>query len=162
MLAVYGDFSTAEMKDKLTKLFADWTVKQPPVPKFPEVQKTPVPGVFLAAKDDVTQTFFEVGHMGGVLRDKDYPALEVAADILGGGFSSRLFQRIRTKLGYAYNIGSPTGAQATIIPDCFRSPAARNPMHTVDTLKAIRRRAGPDANRAESPTKNCRPPRTRS
>src|SRR5947209_15231420 len=101
-LAVYGDFATDAMKDKLTRLFGDWNSSQPPVPKFPEVQKTPVPGAFLATKDDVTQTFFEVGHLGGILSDKDYPALEVAADILGGGFSSRLFQRIRTKLGYAY------------------------------------------------------------
>jgi len=31
MLAVYGDFSTAEMKAKLEKLFGDWNYKQPPV-----------------------------------------------------------------------------------------------------------------------------------
>ena len=135
-LAVYGDFSSAEMKDKLTKLFANWTVKQQPVPKFPEVQKVPVPGVFLATKEDVAQTFFEVGHMGGVLNDKDYPALEVAADILGGGFSSRLFQRIRTKLGYAYHIGSSWGAGYDH-PGLFQISGSTQSMRTVDTLKAI-------------------------
>ncbi len=31
-------------------------------------------------------------NLGGELRDKDYPALEVASEILGGGFSSRLFR----------------------------------------------------------------------
>ena len=137
ILAVYGDFSTADMKDKLLKLFADWNVKKPPVPKFPEVQKTPVPGAFLATREDVTQTFFEVGHLGGKLSDKDYPALEVAADILGGGFSSRLFQRIRTRLGYAYNIGSSWGA-AYDHPGLFQISGSTQSMHTVDTLKAIR------------------------
>ncbi len=135
-LSVYGDFSSAGMKDKLTKLFASWTVKQPPVPKFPEVQKVAVPGVFLATKEDVAQTFFQVGHLGGILNDKDYPALEVAADILGGGFSSRLFQRIRTKLGYAYNIGSSWGAGYDH-PGLFQISGSTQSMRTVDTLKAI-------------------------
>ena len=35
MLAVYGDFTAAEMRDKLEKLFADWKVEQPPAPPFP-------------------------------------------------------------------------------------------------------------------------------
>ena len=52
--------------------------------------------VFLATKTEVTQTFFTLGHLGGELRDKDYPALEVMADILGGGFHSRLVQRVET------------------------------------------------------------------
>src|SRR5579863_376266 len=38
IVAVYGDFNSAEMKEQFTKLFADWTVKQPPVPKFPPVE----------------------------------------------------------------------------------------------------------------------------
>lgn len=136
-LAIYGDFSTDALKAKLTSLFADWNVKQPPVPKFPEVKKLPIPGVFLASKDDTTQTFFEVGHLGGVLSDKDYPALEVAADILGGGFSSRLFQRIRTKLGYAYSVSSGWGAGYDH-PGLFQISGSTQSIHTVDTLKAIR------------------------
>ncbi len=137
MLAIYGDFSSAEIKAKLTQLFADWNVKQPPVPKFPDVQKVPVPGVFVATKTDVTQTFFAVGHMGGEFRDKDYPALEVAADILGGGFSSRLFQRIRTKLGYAYGISASWGASYDH-PGLFQISGSTQSAHTVDTLKAVR------------------------
>jgi zinc protease len=136
-LAIYGDFSTDEMKEKLTRLFAAWTANQPPVPKFPEVRKLPVPGVFLAAKPDVTQTFFEIGHLGGVLNDKDYPALEVTAEILGGGFSSRLFQRVRTQLGYAYNINATWGARYDH-PGLFTIGGSTQSLHTVDTLRAIR------------------------
>ena len=51
MLAVYGDFTTAEMKDKLEKLFGGWKVEQPPVPPFPPVTAKPAPGVYLADKD---------------------------------------------------------------------------------------------------------------
>ena len=78
-LEVYGDFSAAEMKDKLERLFGEWKYTQPPVPAFPKVIEKPAAGVYLASKDDTTQTFFQVGHLGGVLSDKDYPALEVAA-----------------------------------------------------------------------------------
>jgi zinc protease len=135
VLAAYGDFNTAEMKDKLERIFAGWTVNQPAVPKFPEVQKTPVPGVYVADKPDVTQTFFAVGHMGGEIRDKDYPALEVTADILGGGFSSRLFQRIRTKEGWAYGIGANWGAHYDH-PGLFQITGSTQSIHTVDSLKA--------------------------
>jgi zinc protease len=137
MLAIYGDFSATEMKAKLERAFADWTVTQPPVPKFPEVQGVAVPGVYLATKTDVTQTFFEIGHLGGQLRDKDYPALEVASEILGGGFSSRLFQRIRTKLGYAYGISANWGANFDH-PGLFEISGSTQSIHTVDTIRAVR------------------------
>jgi len=135
MLAVYGDFDTAQMKQELTRVFSTWEVKQPPVPKFPEVAAKPVPGVFLANKSDVTQTFFSIGHVGGTLIDKDYPALEVASEILGGGFSSRLFRRIRTKLGYAYNIGASWEADYDH-PGLFKISGSTQSAHTVDTIKA--------------------------
>ncbi|MBV8821149.1 MAG: insulinase family protein, partial [Acidobacteriaceae bacterium] len=137
MLAVYGDFSAPEMKAAIEKLFADWTAAAPPVPKFPQVTKTAAPGIFLATKPDVTQTFFAVGHLGGVISDKDFPALEVTADILGGGFSSRLFQRIRTKLGYAYGINASWGANYDH-PGLFEISGSTQSLHTVDTLRAIR------------------------
>ncbi len=110
MLAVQGDFNATEMRAKLEKLFADWTVTQPPVPPFPPVTAKPAPGIYFAPKTDVTQTFFDIGHLGGTFKDKDYPALEVMSDILGGGFGSRLFNRVRTQLGYAYGVGSSWNA----------------------------------------------------
>jgi zinc protease len=137
IVAIYGDFNSAEMKEQFARLFADWTVKQPPVAKFPPVTAQPAPGVFLATKEDVTQTFFQVGHLSGELIDKDYPALEVASQILGGGFSSRLFKLIRTKLGYAYNVGADWGANYDH-PGIFRISGSTQSAHTVDTLKAVR------------------------
>ena len=37
MLAVQGDFNTAEMRARIEKLFGDWNYKQDPVPAFPAV-----------------------------------------------------------------------------------------------------------------------------
>jgi zinc protease len=137
MLAVYGDFKIPEMKDKLEKLFADWTVQQPDVPKFPQVTAKPAPGIYFAEKSDVTQTFFAIGELGGTLREKDYAALQVAADILGQGFSSRLMSQIRTKLGYAYDISAQWAANWDH-PGTFRIGGSTKSQSTTETLEAIR------------------------
>jgi zinc protease len=137
MLAVYGDFSTPEMKDKLEKLFAGWTVEQPAAPPFPPVTAKPAPGVYLAEKGDVTQTFFAIGELGGTLRDKDYPALEVASNILGQGFSSRLVSEIRTKLGYAYSVAAVWSANYNH-PGTFRIVGSTKSASTTETIQAIR------------------------
>ena len=137
MLAVYGDFSTAEMKDQIEKLFADWNAEQPPVPGFPPVTAQPAPGVFLGEKLDVTQTFFSMGQLGGTLRDPDYPALEVAANILGSGFTSRLMSQIRTKMGLAYSIGAGWGA-AYDHPGTFRIVGSTKSASTADAILAAR------------------------
>jgi zinc protease len=137
MLEIYGDFSAADMKTKLEQLLGSWKYTQPAVPAFPKVQQAAAPGVFLGTKTDVTQTFFNVGHLGGELRDKDYPALEVAAQILGGGFASRLFRNVRTEHGWAYNIGSGWAASYDH-PGVFRISGSTQSAHTVDTLKAVR------------------------
>jgi len=110
MLAVQGDFSAPEMKAKLEKIFGSWSYRQDPVPPFPKVNHRAKPGVYLATKTDVTQTSFSLGQLGGEVNSKDYPALEVMSYILGGGFQSRLFRRVRTQLGLAYNIGASWAA----------------------------------------------------
>jgi len=136
MLAVQGDFSAPEMKAKVEKLFGGWTATQPPVPPFPQVNSHPKPGILVAPRTDVTQTSFAMGQLGGLLSDKDYPALEVMSDILGGGFDSRLFLTVRSKLGYAYDISSSWGAGYTRA-GTFDISGSTKSASTADTLKAI-------------------------
>jgi zinc protease len=136
ILAVQGDFSAPEMKAKLEKLFASWNAQQPKVPSFPPVNANPKPGIYVATKTDVTQSNLVLGQLGGELRDKDYPALEVMADILGGGFQSRLFQKVRTQLGYAYDVSSSWAADYDH-PGVFEITSSTKSATTTDTLKAI-------------------------
>lgn len=105
-------------------------------PPFPPVTAKPAPGLYLAEKPDVTQTFFSIGELGGTLRDPDYPALEVASNILGQGFSSRLMSQIRTKLGYAYNIQAVWAANYNH-PGTFRIVGSTKSESTVETIQAI-------------------------
>jgi zinc protease len=136
LLAVQGDFNTAEMRAQLEKLFADWTVQQPPVPALPPVNTKAKPGVYLAEKQDVNQSSFRVGHLGGQLKDKDYPALEVMADILGGGFTSRLVQKVRSDMGLAYSVSASWSPNYNH-PGTFTIGGGTKSESTVDALRAI-------------------------
>jgi zinc protease len=138
LLGVYGDFNTAEMKDKLEKVFANWAVQQQPVPPFPQVTAKPAPGIYFAEKADVTQAFFSIGELGGTMRDPDYAPLEVAAHILGQGFSSRLVYQIRTRLGYAYSVAAVWSANYNH-PGTFRIVGSTKSMTTVDTIQAVQK-----------------------
>jgi zinc protease len=141
LLAVWGDFSAPEMKARLEKLFADWTVEQPPVPAFPPVAAKPAAGTFLATKSDATQTFFAMGQLGGAVKDKDYAALEIMADILGGGFQSRLFRKVRTEMGNAYDIEAAWEAKYDH-PGLFLISGSTKSVSTVETLQAILEEVG--------------------
>ncbi len=57
-----------------------------------------------------------VAYLGVSVRDPDWPALRVAATVLGGGMASRLFQAVREREGLAYAVGAGFPAQ--------RGPAA--------------------------------------
>jgi zinc protease len=135
ILAVQGDFSAPEMRAKLEKLFGSWEYKQPAVPAFPEVREKPSPGVYLAVKEDVTQTNFALGHLGGLLKDPNMPALSVMSDILGGGFSGRMFREVRTRLGLAYSAGGGYGTNYGH-PGLFQVRGSTKSASTVDAIQA--------------------------
>lgn len=54
------------------------------------------------------QTHIVLGAKAMTARDSSQFILALAADILGGGMSSRLFQSVREELGIAYYVGSST------------------------------------------------------
>ena len=51
-----------------------------------------------------------IGHIGGLRENPDYAKLQMMNQILGGGFSGRLFQTVRTDLGLAYAVGGGYGS----------------------------------------------------
>jgi zinc protease len=136
MLAIWGDFDSAQMKAQVEKLFAGWTADQPEVPAFPKVDAKTASGVYLASKTDVTQTFFQIGCESGEFRDKDYPALETLANILGGGFFSRLMGLVRTKTGNTYSISATWGGNYDH-PGLFRITGSTATPVTVETIDSV-------------------------
>jgi zinc protease len=109
ILGISGDFNTAEMGKKIRAAFE--TV--PTGPKFVPSAVTfpgPTPGVYLAQKGDVNQSNVWIVGLGTERNNPDYYALSVMNTIFSGGFGSRLFQSVRTKLGLAYSVYGAYGA----------------------------------------------------
>jgi zinc protease len=110
IMTVYGDFDTKKVQKLLGEIFGDWTKSKTPLPPDPKVGKTEAHGLFFANKSDVTNSVILVGHESMRQDNPDYPAMAVFHEIMGGGFSSRLFNEIRTRRGLAYATGSFLGA----------------------------------------------------
>lgn len=106
VVSASGDFDRDELIARLETLFANWPFtgeKAPPVPANPTMAAG---GVYLVDKD-VNQGRVSVMLPGVKRDDPDFPAITVMNDILGGGgFTSRLMNRVRSDEGLAYGAGS--------------------------------------------------------
>jgi zinc protease len=104
MAAVWGDFKMDEMKKQLTATLGTLKKGEVAPGKIPETPEFAADKVNLIAKPDVNQSVIFLGHLGGLMSNPDYFALEVMNKILGGGFASRLFKRVRSDQGLAYSV----------------------------------------------------------
>jgi predicted Zn-dependent peptidase len=106
LIAAAGDFKRAEMAAKLDKLLAYWPFKGDAAPPVPKPSHTLTPGTFLVDKD-VNQGRVSVMLPGLLRTDPGFLAAAVMNDILGGGgFTSRIMNRVRSDEGLAYSAGS--------------------------------------------------------
>lgn len=103
IVAVSGDFDRDAMIQKLENLFADWPFSSETPPAVPTNTAFASPGVYLVDKD-VNQGRVAM-MLPGVMRDNaDYFSIVVMNDILGGGgFTSRIMNRVRSDEGLAYS-----------------------------------------------------------
>ena len=111
VVAVYGDFRSAEMKALLLAKFGDWARSGTPAPVLPPTPKSVSSRLYFAPKEDVTQSGIIVAQPGSRADDPDYAPLQVLEQGLGGGFSSRLVNHIRTQRGLAYAAGARAGSE---------------------------------------------------
>lgn len=108
IVSVSGDFDPAAMEAKLRATFEPLPAVKP-LPAHREVFHDPAQAVYFINKDDVNQSNIQIVGLGTDRHNTDVPALAVMNTILGGGFSSRLFQKVRTELGLAYAVGGGYG-----------------------------------------------------
>jgi zinc protease len=134
IVAVGGDFDPAAMEAKLRGVF-EGLPKVKAAPARHDVFAGPKPGVYFIDKEDVNQSNVEIVGLGTDRRNPDVPALAMMNEILGGGFASRLFQKVRTELGLAYEVGGGLSF-AYDHPAEFRAVALTKSASTVDATKA--------------------------
>ncbi|MFY9855885.1 MAG: pitrilysin family protein, partial [Terracidiphilus sp.] len=133
IVAVSGDFDPTAMEAKLRGVF-EGLPKAKAEPARHDVFAGPKPGVYFIDKEDVNQSNVEIVGLGTDRRNPDVPALAVMNEILGGGFTSRLFQKIRTEKGLAYEVGGGLSF-AYDHPAEFRVVALTQSANTVEATK---------------------------
>lgn len=101
-----GNFNEEDAIKKLETVFSSIPVSKK-FGKEKTIEKQDKSAVLLQHKA-LDQTHIVVGCRAFDTFDKRRFALDVLADALGGGMSSRLFQRVREKLGAAYYVGAST------------------------------------------------------
>jgi zinc protease len=109
ILGISGDFDSAAMEARLRAAFDSWP-KGPTLPKNDIKYNPAKPGYYLVPKDDVNQSTIHMVALGTTRDNPDYYAIAVFNEAFGGGFSSRLFNDIRTKRGLAYSVGGGIGS----------------------------------------------------
>lgn len=106
-VTVVGDVDRSEITNQIRALLGSWPKSKGTVKRAAE--PTPLQGKIVVKKVDrsVTQANIVLGHQGIRRDNPDFYALTVMNYILGGGgFSSRLVERIREQKGWAYDVSS--------------------------------------------------------
>ncbi len=137
IVAVYGDFRTAEMKKLLAAKFGGWAKSGTSAPVLPPMPTSVEPKLYFAPKEDVTQSGIVVAQVGSRVDDPDYAPLQVLEQGLGGGFSSRMFNHIRTQRGLAYAAGAAAGTDY-LKPGVFMAYTLTKSESTMTALGLVR------------------------
>lgn len=135
IVGVSGDFDSTAMEAKLRQAFASW--QKGPGAKPPAIEFQPAkPGYYLVAKGDVNQSNIRMVELGTRRDNPDYYGIEVFNDAMGGGFSSRLIQDIRTKRGLAYSVGGSIGTSFDH-PGVVRFSMGTKSQSTIESIQAL-------------------------
>jgi zinc protease len=135
IVAVSGDFDGAAMEAKLRAAFEPLPRGQ----KFESAKITftdPKSSINFVQKDDVNQSNVWIVGLGTERSNPDYYALSVMNEIFSGGFGSRVFQEVRTKLGLAYSVSGNFSASYDH-PGIFYVEAATKSATTVAATQAL-------------------------
>ena len=134
IVGVKGDFDPVAMEARLRSVFGALPPATPLPPRHDEFAG-PKPGAYFIDKDNVNQSNVEIVGLGIDRHNPDVPAIVVMNEILGGGFGSRLFQKVRTQLGLAYAVGG--GFELPYDhPGVFDVMVLTKSVSTVDATKA--------------------------
>lgn len=100
---VVGNFEEGKVVKKIKETFSGLSRSKISKPKTLEFQKNPQ---LLVSRSKTGQANLAIGLRAYDVFDKRRFALDILAEVLGGGMSSRLWIAVREKLGAAYHVGS--------------------------------------------------------
>lgn len=135
IIGVVGDFDSAQIEAKLRKAFG--ALPKGPPATTPDIQFSPAkPGYYLIKKEDVNQSAIRMAGLGTTRKNPDYYAIEVFNEAMGGGFSARLIQNIRTAKGLAYSVGGGIGTRFDH-PGILQFSMGTKSQTTIESIQAL-------------------------
>jgi len=104
LMGVSGPVDLKNVEGLIIKYLGNWK-NRASIPAYPKVRK---PNndfkIAIANKDNLNQNYISVGNMGLMMDKKSEAAIKVFNSIFSQGMDSRLFNKVRTKLGLTYGI----------------------------------------------------------
>ena len=135
IVTVVGDVAVDDVQARLERAWSSWRrAADRKDLAYPEPSSSAA-GVTVIRKP-LSQTNILLGHRGIERKHPDYYAVEVMNHILGGGgFGSRLVDRIRTRGGLAYSVGS--GFSTPQFPGSFRVSMQTKSDSTLEAIRLV-------------------------
>ena len=126
-LAVVGDFDPDEIRGVIEEAFGDWESPYPATRISTEFFDAPAEILQIETPDKANAFLFVQQNLA--LRDDhaDYPALTLVGYMIGGGFNSRLVERIREQDGLSYAVaggisGHPIDETGSFLAYAIQAP----------------------------------------
>ena len=139
-LVVLGDVDYKTVKKQITDLFSNWQPSALPMQTLPKVKNPSTTEINFVNMPNAVQS--EVAIINAVdlkMNNKDYYAVLLANQILGGGGTGRLYKNLREDKGYTY--GAYSGIGASRYASRFKASASVRNMVTdsavVEFMKEI-------------------------
>jgi len=106
IIAVAGDFKTAQLKSQLSSAFANWRKAGKSLPVLPKQTPVTQRRVLLVDAPDAVQSYFWCGEVGVPRNDPRRASLDIVNTLFGGRFTSMLNTELRIRSGLSYGASS--------------------------------------------------------
>ena len=106
IVAVAGDFKTAQLKQRISRAFSGWRKAGAALPPMPKAERMASRRVLLVDAPESVQSYFWAGTVAVPRNDPRRPALDVTNTLFGGRFTSMLNTELRIRTGLSYSASS--------------------------------------------------------
>ncbi len=102
LLGIVGDFDPVDMRQRVEEALGDWSSNNAEsLPEKPDAAQANASGIFVVDQPQLSQSYIQLGHLGGLRSSPDYAALSVVNEVLNG-LGGRLVNEVRSRQGLAY------------------------------------------------------------
>lgn len=137
-ITVVGDTSLEDVLPLLEKAFGRWTAPAEPAPR--KALDSPVPAgrgrLIVVDRPNAPQSVIAAGKALGLTGNDPDLAIDLANEVIGSGFLSRLNMDLREDKGWTYGVGSSVGR--SVGPRTFTLRTSVQSDRTGDALRLIR------------------------